>query len=152
MRLQYPGGPKAGAIKDGAIVESGPLLVDIAPFNLTLNGIWKVFTGAIGQPVVDNTINYFWLDDAATLQTSTSSWPVSGVHMRLGRVITLGGVITQIIDDRAFLQMDSAPAISGSGNPGGLITGLLGETYRDVATGIWYRCSSDPKGTTWTVV
>jgi hypothetical protein len=155
LRLLYPGGPKAGAIRDGAITESGPLAVDVAAFDLTVNGIHKTFTGAVGQPVTDDTINYFWLDDGAGLQVSTTGWPTlptTTVHLRLGRVVTLGGAITQIVDDRAFLQADSAPAISGSGNPNGLITGLLGETYRDLTTGIWYRCNSDPKGTAWTVV
>lgn len=43
-------------------------------------------------------------------------------------------------------------ALSGAGNPDGVVTGLFGQTYKNTTSGIWYVCKSNPTGTAWEVV
>jgi hypothetical protein len=140
------------SFRDGLIEEHGPLSIDIVKLNCDLNGEQHHYNGAIAQPVTDDATNYFWLDLNGTLQTNTTGFPASAA-LRLGRVVTSGGYITKIIDDRAFLgTMSPEPTYSGSGNPNGAVSAQLGNTYRDLTNNIWYRCVSNPSGTEWTVV
>jgi len=42
--------------------------------------------------------------------------------------------------------------LTGSVDPNGTVTGNFGQTYRDTAHGIWYRCESNPTGMVWSVI
>jgi hypothetical protein len=46
-----------------------------------------------------------------------------------------------------------APApLTGTGNPNtGAVPGLFGQEFYDTDGGIWYRCISNPSGTSWVV-
>jgi len=138
------------SFRPGQIEENGDLSVDIVAFHCNLDGQQSKFTGVVNEPVTDDATNYFWLDLNTVLKTNTTGYPTSGV-LRIGRVVTAGGLITKIIDDRSFLGL-SAPTFSGAGNPNGVATANHGNTYRDTTNGIWYRCTSDPSGTEWAVV
>jgi hypothetical protein len=142
----------ATSFRDGTIEENGPLSVDIIKFNCDLAGNQTKFIGVSNQPVTDDATNYFWLDLNGVLHTNTTGYPASGA-LRIGRVVTSGGYISRIWDDRAFLgAMSPEPTYSGAGNPNGVVSANLGNTYRDTTNGIWYRCISNPSGSEWTVV
>jgi len=42
-----------------------------------------------------------------------------------------------------------APVLTGIVAPGGVVTGLLGQWYRDTVLGTWWQCTSNPSGTAW---
>ena len=42
-----------------------------------------------------------------------------------------------------------APAITGVVNPDTVVPGIFGQLYLDTNTGTWYRCDSNPTGTSW---
>jgi len=142
----------ASSFRPGTIEENGDLSVDIVAFNCDLAGCQTRFMGVVDQAVTDDATNYFWIDLNCTLKTNTTGYPDSGI-LRIGRVVTSGGVITKIHDDRSFLgAMSSEPTYSGAGNPNGVVSANLGNTYRDTTNNVWYRCVSSPSGSEWTVV
>jgi hypothetical protein len=98
-----------GAIfSDGYVSQAGDLSVTVAQFYYDLNGLKGHYLGASGQAVADNTVNYVYLDSGALLVINTTGYPV-GLHLRLARVLTVGGFITQIFDERAFFSASIAP-------------------------------------------
>jgi len=42
--------------------------------------------------------------------------------------------------------------LEGAGNPIGVVTGYYGQDYRNTASGVIYKCISNPSGTAWVVV
>jgi hypothetical protein len=94
-------------IRDGVITAVDDLCISVQPFFYDLAGVHGRYVGVLNQAVVDNDTNYVYLDAAAALQVTTAGYPAA-LHLRLGRVITLGGVITRVFLERAFLAATAA--------------------------------------------
>lgn len=44
-----------------------------------------------------------------------------------------------------------APLLVGNGSPVGITAGLLAQLYYDQVANLFYRCTSNPSGTVWTL-
>lgn len=89
-------------IASGRIIYVDGLYVNILAFNYELDGVRTLFAGAINQALTDDAINYLYLDFDGSLNINTTGYP-STTHIRLGRVVAAGGVVTTILDDRILL-------------------------------------------------
>jgi hypothetical protein len=74
----------------------------VNPFSYEIEGNRNHYAGVLGQAVTDNSTNYVYLDNTGTLQVNTTGFS-EGPLIRLARVITLDGLIRDIIDERVFL-------------------------------------------------
>jgi hypothetical protein len=89
-------------IASGRIIYVDGLYVNVLAFNYELDGVRTLFAGAINQALTDDAINYLYLDFDGSLNINTTGYP-STTHIRLGRVVAAGGVVTTILDDRILL-------------------------------------------------
>ncbi len=103
----------SAVLRDGLTESDDDLTVKVSSFYYDMGGVKGKFTGALAQPVTDNTTNYVFLDDLAALQINTTGWPGT-THIRLSRVVTSGGIITRIILERALLGSASSTGDHGS--------------------------------------
>lgn len=87
----------------GRVKSDGDLSVAILSFNYEMDGEKGSYAGAVSQSVTDDTMNYVYLDNTGTLQINTTGFPVNTL-IRLARVKTLSGVITNIYDERVLLS------------------------------------------------
>lgn len=89
---------------DGSISEhiGNSLGIDINPTNFELNGEKFYFGGESNYSITDENTTYVFLGSDGYLDTDLSSYPVTS-HIRLGRVISSSGRISNILDDRIFL-------------------------------------------------
>ena len=88
--------------RDGAVEADGDLTVRVHSFFYDIAGLHGKFNGVLNLPVSDNDDNFVYLDSSATLQITTSGYPV-GTHIRLARVIAQSGIIVRVIHERSFL-------------------------------------------------
>jgi hypothetical protein len=49
----------------------------------------------------------------------------------------------------AAVWVERSTRRSGSDSPNGVLTGYYGDEYHDSANDKWYKCTSDPSGTSW---
>jgi hypothetical protein len=89
-------------VASGRIIYVDGLYVNVLAFNYELDGVRTLFVGAINQALTDDAINYLYLDFDGSLNINTTGYP-STTHIRLGRVVAAGGVVTTILDDRILL-------------------------------------------------
>ena len=102
-----------GGLPDGAVTRTGPLSIQINSLFFELSGVKGSFAGATGVPVTDNSVNYVFLDSFGALGVNTVGYP-TGVHIRLARVVTSLGTITNIFDERGYFTSvpDKTPNLS----------------------------------------
>lgn len=89
-------------ITSGRIHVDGNLTIGILAFHYELDGKRQTYTGAVGQAVTDDTLNYIYLDYDGSLNINTTGWPTT-THIRLGRVTAANGLIIALNDDRILL-------------------------------------------------
>lgn len=90
-------------VASGRIVYVDGLYFNVLAFNYELDGVRQLFVGALNEVLTDDAINYVYLDFDGSLNVSTTGYPTT-THVRLGRVVTSGGVVTTILDDRILLS------------------------------------------------
>jgi hypothetical protein len=83
----------------GRILVVDGLYISILPFNYEMDGKRQQYGGVLNQAMTDDAINYLFLDYDGSFNVNTTGYP-STTHIRLGRVVTAGGVITTVYDDR----------------------------------------------------
>jgi hypothetical protein len=89
-------------LKPGRVKEDGDLSIAVGAFAFEINGARQTFAGTTSQAVTDNTTNYVFLNEAGAFTVQTSGWN-DNVEIRLARVITSGGFITKIMEERVLL-------------------------------------------------
>jgi hypothetical protein len=90
-------------IASGRILYVDGLYINVLAFNYELDGVRQLFTGAMNELLTDDAINYVYLDFDGSLNVNVTGYPTT-THVRLGRVVTAGGVVTTILDDRILLS------------------------------------------------
>ena len=43
-------------------------------------------------------------------------------------------------------------AVTGTGNPNGVLPGEFGQSYFETISLVWYKCVSNPSGTVWRII
>jgi hypothetical protein len=61
--------------------------------------------------------------------------------------LSVGGTVTI---ETGLTYTIEGTVLTGAGNPNGVVTGTLGQTYYDSTHGLFYKCSV--AGTTWVVI
>jgi len=89
-------------VAPGRVKMHQDLSIMINPFSYEVDGKRNHYAGVLGQSVTDDATNYVYLNTAGTLQVNTTGFPDES-HIRLARVITLDGLIRDIIDERVLL-------------------------------------------------
>lgn len=100
-------------VRDGLIEIDSDLAIRVGSFFYDFGSMKGKFPGALNQAVTDNATNYVSVDSAGTLVIGTAAYPVTA-HIRLGRVITSGGVITHIALERAFLATSDPGTVAAA--------------------------------------
>lgn len=118
---------------ESTIVRIGHILEDGSP------------TGTVGFNALSGEIDFI----AAKVQADTAL-TTGALGVLRGFVGEVTGTIVKTGDVRVRYGEDAA--IDGIVNPNGIVTGFLGQSYRDTAAGLWYKCDSDPTGTVWSVI
>lgn len=95
---------------DLRVYKDGPLTFGVKPGKFFHEDQWVEFSGASGQALSDNAVNYIYLAADGTLTVNTTGYPVPSVvpHLPLARIAAAGGAYEHddITDDRgaAFLS------------------------------------------------
>jgi hypothetical protein len=97
----------SAVLYDGAVTADGDLTIKVNAFFYDIGGVHGKYLGAINQAVPDNTTSYVYLDDVGALAIDPTSYPVTD-HIRLGRVVTSGGIIVRVMLERAFFTAGNA--------------------------------------------
>lgn len=87
-------------IRQGAVVEDGPLRFGVYPISYRLGGADKSFDGAADQAVADDATTFVWIDSSNALQTGASLPANPTTYLPLARIDTAGGVMT-VVDLRS---------------------------------------------------
>jgi hypothetical protein len=118
----------SAVLYDGAVVADGDLTVLVNNFFYDLGGTKGKYVGSVGNAVTDNNTNYVYLNSSATLVINTTGYPVSGIYIRLARVVASGGFIVRVILERAFFTASSSATVTlikSATDPGGAVDGDL---------------------------
>lgn len=111
----------SAALYDGAVSADGDLTFKVNAFYYDIGGLHGKYPGSVGNFASDNATNYVYLDDAGNLGSSTTGYPEQA-HIRLARVVAMGGIIVRVILERAFFTagttLSSQTAKSGVVVPG----------------------------------
>ena len=101
---------------------------DVGGLNFNLTGGTVNIGGNIYTPpntplaLVNNTTNYVYVDNAGNITSNTTGYPVDSVP--LYTIVTSGGDITNITDDRSYINSNLAGPTGAQGIRG--ITGIQG--------------------------
>jgi hypothetical protein len=94
---------------DGLVRRDRDLSVKIDPFRWEIDGSYGLFAGVNDESVADNDTNYVYMNSSGTLVVNVSGWPGT-IHLRLARVVTSGGQIQTIHDERVIVNTAAAAA------------------------------------------
>jgi hypothetical protein len=94
---------------DGLVRQDRDLSIKIEPYRWEIDGSYGLYAGVTNESVTDNDTNYVYMDSAGLLVVNVSGWPGT-IHLRLARVITSGGQITAIHDERVIVNTAAAAA------------------------------------------
>jgi hypothetical protein len=86
----------------GRIIIVDGLYISILSFSFEMDGVRQTFAGALNQLTTDDSTNYVYLDYDGSLNINTTGYPTT-TNIRLGRVVTSGGLIIALYDDRIAL-------------------------------------------------
>lgn len=89
-------------LADGRVKRDGDLSIAIDAFNYELNGTRQTYGGGVGQAVTDDDTSFVFLDVVGNLVVQTSGWS-GATEIRLARVVAVGGLISQIVNERSVL-------------------------------------------------
>lgn len=95
----------------GLVEVANDLKVNVRGFNYDFGGTLGTYEGAVYQSVADDDTNYVYLDAGELLVINTTGWPGAGIYIPLAKVITNGGVIQRVADERILITV--APEGSG---------------------------------------
>lgn len=104
-------------IMGGLVVDESGLNIGVYPGNYELGGIQKRFAGATAQAVTNNTTRYVYVDSSNTLQIAASYPADITTYWPLATVVTSGGDITSITDDRGYALV-TVPKTTSSSDTG----------------------------------
>jgi hypothetical protein len=90
-------------LNDGRVTSDGNLTVAVASAKWDIGGQHGSYLGSEGNSVTDDDTSYVYLDEFGVLQIETAGWPTIA-HARLATVTAAGGVITNIVDERAWIN------------------------------------------------
>jgi len=107
--------------RDGVVERNEDLSINVATFHFAIGSLYGKFIGALDEAVVDATTNFVFLDSVGALVINQTGYPIAAVHVRLARVVTAGGLICDIIDERPFLT--AGEGLAGLSKAGKLIPG-----------------------------
>ena len=118
-----------GVITDGLMQIDGDLTFSVNSFYFDMSGSKGYYPGSIHNAAPDNSTNYVYFDGYYNLVIDSVGYPVKGIpHIRLGRVISLGGFIIRIVPERALftdtseingMVQQTRQIIAGDGLQGG---------------------------------
>jgi len=92
----------AARANDLRVYQDGDLSVGVRPGRCLIDNTPLQFAGTTAVSLDNNQTTYLWLDDAATIQTSTTSLPADRTtFIPLAEVTAAAGAITSITDLRA---------------------------------------------------
>lgn len=98
------------AIRDLAVIPDGDLTVKVETGWYELNGVITKYQGSVGNAVVDNAINYVYINSSGNLTINTTGYPGSGSYIRLARVVTQAGfILGQAKLERVLFTSGSTP-------------------------------------------
>ena len=93
---------QSSSLYDGAVTADGDLTIKVNAFYYDLGGVHGKYVGSCVNAVTNNATNYVYLNNAGNLAISVVSYPSTGIHIRLARVIAQSGIIVRVILERAF--------------------------------------------------
>jgi hypothetical protein len=93
FRMQYRWLDAARRANDLRVFKDGDLTFGVRAGRYYDAGTWRIFAGAAGQGLSDDTSNYIYLDSAGAVQVATSGFPSVGPTVPLAVISTgLAGV------------------------------------------------------------
>ena len=96
-------------LSDGMVTRhTDDLYITIASFRRDIGGNRGIYDGVAKQAVVDDDINYVYLDEDGVLQVNVTGYPTDKTYLALARVKTAGGVVTNIYQETILLASSSA--------------------------------------------
>lgn len=111
----------SAVLYDGSVVADGDLTFKVNAFYFDIGGTHGRYPGSVGNFASDNATNYVYLDQDGHLGSSTTGYP-GQAHIRLARVIAMGGIIVRVVLERAFFTagatLSSQSAKAGVAVPG----------------------------------
>jgi hypothetical protein len=88
------------------------LVLNISPGTANCSGIVTYAGGTLTMS--NNTTNYVYLDTTASCAPTVSTTPFTSTQIPVAKVVTSGGNITQITDDRTFFFTSSSSGTGGT--------------------------------------
>lgn len=89
-------------LEAGKVEADGDLTVQVRAFKYDVGGTHGAYVGAVAQSVADDDESYVCLLESGNLEINITGWPGTA-HIRLARVVTSGGQIIAIHDERPIL-------------------------------------------------
>jgi len=123
--IEFPAGHEPSTLRahfqEGLVTRADDLSINIRLGHFIIGSNHIKYLGAVDQPVVDDTLNYVYLNSAGVLQINQTGFPLANPHIRLARVSASNGIICAVIDEREL--MTSGLGFLGSIKAGKLIPG-----------------------------
>lgn len=94
-----------GTLAAGMVVPDGDLSIAVLSFHYEINGGKKTYAGSINNSLTNNSWNYVYLNNSGVLTINTTGFPTVA-HLRLAKILTQGGGIVTIDDERILLATD----------------------------------------------
>jgi len=93
-RRQQRENRRMALVAEGLVVDEGSLKIGVYPFEYTLGGLHKRFTGATNQTIPDNATRYAYVDSSNALQVSVAYPADIATFVPLARITTAAGAMT----------------------------------------------------------
>ncbi len=101
-------------IKQGQIIATESLQAKILPYNGRMGNTDITYAGET-VTAIDASTNYYWIDELSVLHANTTGYPLTPC-VRLGRIVTAGGIVTTVYDDRKLSMASDVVSTITTGN------------------------------------